>query len=91
MVLWMIMNDYERACILHTYANVRHAVLLAYVLLQTTCQAKRVSVVNNRVFPVSSEIADLLLFVSYFASQSKGIKFGDNFFDVYCVNSEVLG
>jgi len=47
--------------------------------------------VNNRVFPVSSEIADLLLFVSYFASQSKGIKFGDYFFDVYCVNSEVLG
>jgi len=32
------------------------------------------------------EISDLLLFVSYFASQSKGIKFGDHFFDVYCVN-----
>jgi len=28
------------------------------------------------------EISDLLLFVSYFASQSKGIKFGDYFFDV---------
>jgi len=29
---------------------------------------------------MSSEISDLLLFVSYFASQSKGIKFGDYFF-----------
>jgi len=27
--------------------------------------------------PVSSEISDLLLFVSYFASQNKGIKLGD--------------
>jgi len=42
--------------------------------------------------PASSEISDLceisdwLLFVSYFASQSKGIKFGDYFFDVYCWN-----
>jgi len=35
---------------------------------------------------VSSEISDLLFFVSYFASQSKGIKFGDYFFDVRCVN-----
>jgi len=32
------------------------------------------------------EISDLLFFVSYFASQSKGIKFGDCFFDVCCVN-----
>jgi len=30
--------------------------------------------------PVSSKISDLLLFLSYFTSQSKGIKFGDNFF-----------
>jgi len=42
--------------------------------------------------PVSSEISglgeipDLLLFISYFASQSKGIKFGDYFFDVCCAN-----
>jgi len=36
--------------------------------------------------PVSSEISDLLLFVSYSASLSKGIKFGDYFFDVCCVN-----
>ena len=42
--------------------------------------------------PVSSEISDLcensdlLFFVSYFASQSKGIRCGDNFFDVCCVN-----
>jgi len=35
---------------------------------------------------VSSEIFDLLLFVSYFASQSKGIKFGDCFFDVSRLN-----
>jgi len=32
--------------------------------------------------PVSSEISALLLFVGYFAIQSKGIKFGDFFFDV---------
>jgi len=32
------------------------------------------------------EISDQLLFVSCFASQSKGIKFGDYFFDVHCVN-----
>jgi len=34
----------------------------------------------NFCSPVSSEISDLLFFVSYFASQSKGIKFGDYFF-----------
>jgi len=28
----------------------------------------------------ASEISDLLFYVSYFASQSKGIKFGDYFF-----------
>jgi len=32
------------------------------------------------------EISDLLLFVSYFSSYSKGIKFGVNFFDMCCVN-----
>jgi len=32
------------------------------------------------------EISDLLFFVSYFASQSKGMKFGDYFFDMCCVN-----
>jgi len=31
------------------------------------------------------EISDLLFFVSYFSSQSKGIKFGDYFVDVCCV------
>jgi len=31
------------------------------------------------------EISDLLLFVSYFASQSRGKKFGDYFFDACCV------
>jgi len=39
---------------------------------------------------VASEISDLLLFVNYFASQSKGIKFGVCFFDVCCVNYNVL-
>jgi len=36
------------------------------------------------------EISDLLFFVSYFASQSKGIKSGDYFFDVCCVNLNFL-
>jgi len=42
--------------------------------------------------PVSSEMSDLcetydlLLFVSHFACQSKGTKFGDYSFDVCCVN-----
>jgi len=31
--------------------------------------------------PVSSEISDLLLFLSYFASQNKEIKFGNYFSD----------
>jgi len=39
---------------------------------------------------VSSEISDLLLFVIYFASESKGIKFGAYFFDVCCVNYHFL-
>jgi len=37
---------------------------------------------------VSREIFDLLLFVSYFAAQSKGIKFGDYFFHVSRLNSK---
>jgi len=41
--------------------------------------------VSNEISDLS-EISDLLLFVSYFASQSKGIKLGDYFFDVCCVN-----
>jgi len=36
------------------------------------------------------EISDLLLFVSHFASQSKGIKFGDYLFDVRCINENFL-
>ena len=36
--------------------------------------------------PVSSEISDLLLFFSYFASQNKEIKSGNYFFDVSCAN-----
>jgi len=48
--------------------------------------------VYKKTFPVSSEISDLceisdlLFFISYFASQSKGIKFSDYFFDVCCAN-----
>jgi len=40
--------------------------------------------------PVSNEISDLLFVVSYFASLSEGIKFGDYFFDVCCVNYNFL-
>jgi len=36
------------------------------------------------------EISDLILFVSHFASQNKGIKFGNYFFDVCCANWNVL-
>ena len=36
--------------------------------------------------PVSSGTSELLSLVSCFASHSKGIKFGDYFFDVCCVN-----
>ena len=36
------------------------------------------------------EISDLILFFSYFSCQSKGIKFGDYFFDMCCVNSNIL-
>jgi len=32
------------------------------------------------------EISDLLIFVGNFASQIKGMKFGDYFFDVCCIN-----
>jgi len=45
-----------------------------------------------RGLPVSTEISDLCeisdlsLFVSYFASQSKGMKFGNNFVDLCCIN-----
>jgi len=36
--------------------------------------------------PASSEISDLLLPFSYFASQNKEIKAGNYFFDVSCAN-----
>jgi len=38
----------------------------------------------------SSEICDLLLFVNYFVSQRKEIKFGNYFFDVCCGNENFL-
>jgi len=41
---------------------------------------------SQHLYPVSSEISDLLLFNSYFASQSEGTTFGDYFYDVCCVN-----
>jgi len=40
--------------------------------------------------PVSSEISDLLLFFSHFVSQNKEIKSGNYFFDVCCVNQNIL-
>ena len=36
------------------------------------------------------EISDLLLFFSYFASQNKDIMAGNSFFDVCCVNQNIL-
>jgi len=36
------------------------------------------------------EISDLLLFVSYFASESEEINFGNYFFDVCCGNLNIL-
>ena len=39
-----------------------------------------------RQIPVSSEISDLFLFCSYFASLNKEIKSGIYIFDVCCVN-----
>jgi len=32
------------------------------------------------------KVSNLIFFVSYFASQSKKIKFADHFFDVCCVS-----
>jgi len=50
------------------------------VSTNATCYLPHRAVINPRK-PVSSEISDLLilLFVSYFAFQSKGIKFDDYF------------
>ena len=45
---------------------------------------------NHEFSPVSSEISDLLLFFSYFASQNKEINFGNCFFDVCGVNESIL-
>jgi len=65
---------------------------------ESCCSQKRkvTSVRFSHIFftaaPVSSEISDLceisdlLSFFSYFASQNKEIKSGNNFFDVCCVN-----
>ena len=49
----------------------------SFLFCSCWCQAK---------FLAFAKISDLLLFVSNFASQSKGIKFGVCFFDVCCVN-----
>jgi len=45
------------------------------------CQAK---------FLTSAKFLILLAFISYFAAQSKGIKFGVCLFDVYCENYNFL-
>jgi len=49
----------------------------SFLFCSCWCQAK---------FLAFAKISDLLLFVSNFASKSKGIKFGVCFFDVCCVN-----
>ena len=54
-------------------------------MAQVDCFSSRQNIALDKM-PLSSEISDLSLFVSYFASQNKGIKFGDYFFDVFCVN-----
>jgi len=36
------------------------------------------------------EISDLLLVVNYFTSQNKKIKSGNDFFDVCCINQNIL-
>jgi len=36
--------------------------------------------------PVLSDISDLLMFVDYFTSRGKGIKFDDYFVDVCCAD-----
>ena len=45
-----------------------------------------ISLICSESGPASSKISDLSLFVSYFASLSKGRKFGDYFCDVCFVN-----
>ena len=60
-------------------------VKLVLVLL---CSVSVISV-SNEISDLC-EISDLLLFVSYFASLSKGIKFGNYFFDVCCVKLSFL-
>jgi len=57
-----------------------------HVILPTTLGAIILNQTMLGAVPASSEISDLLLFVSYFTSQSKGIKFGVYFFDVCCAN-----
>ena len=44
----------------------------------------------KRLTPVSSEISDLSLFFSYFISQNNEIKSGSWFFDVCCINENIL-
>jgi len=51
-----------------------------------TCSDSDAAHVQKVLNQVSSEISDMLWFVSYFASQSEGIKFGDYFFDMCCAN-----
>jgi len=61
-------------------------------ILHAIAELDTVLIRTHLCLPVSSEISDLceifdlLLFVSYFASQKNEIRFGNNFFDVCCVN-----
>ena len=74
-----LVSEASLTCRIEVFAcQVRHA-----------CHGLPTPALEKRFFaPVSSEISDLceisdlLLFVSYFASQSKGMKLGDCFFDV---------
>ena len=52
---------------------------------KTRKMEKCIRPVSNEISDLC-EISDLLLFLSYFASQNKEIKPGNYFFDVCCVN-----
>jgi len=83
----------ERSRLLKGVANLPRVVSeLSYMRSLTHAAVARGPIWLCAFGPVLSEISDLceisdlLLFVSYFASQSKGIQLGDYFLDVCCVN-----
>jgi len=75
---------------LNSFDTTRHRAAKLYIIKIYT------PVFNMIRFPISRKISDLckisdlLLFVSYFASQIRGIKFGNYFFGVSCANSNFL-